>query len=40
MDDMDFTEAESALNDLTSEYDPLMGCCCADDDDDMIEEEE
>ena len=38
MDEMEFTEAESNMNDLVSEYTPYYGCEC--EDEDYGEEEE
>ena len=39
MDEMEFTEAESNLNDLVSEYQPCYCCCCGEEEDEEIEDE-
>jgi tubulin beta len=40
MEEMEFTEAESNLNDLVYEYQPCSGCCCGDSEYDEEEEGE
>ena len=40
MDEMEFTEAESNMNDLVSEFQGCDGCCCGEEDEEYAEGEE